>query len=326
MNILVAGGAGYIGAHTVRELAREGFAPVVFDDFSTGRREFCREVEVVEGDLLRPEEIRAALRPGRFEAVLHFASLIRVGESYENPRKYYRHNLVSSLNLLEAAVDAGVRLVVFSSSAAVYGDPADIPIAESHARAPISPYGRTKDMVERMLEDFDRAHGLRFAALRYFNAAGADPEGGLGELHEPETHLVPNVLAALAGVRPLEVFGADFATPDGTCIRDYVHVTDLARAHVLALGHLLGGGASEFVNLGAGRGHSVLEVISRAEAVTGRRTGWTVRPRRLGDPPVLLASNAKAGRLLGWTPRLSGLDDILRTAWDFHRDHGFSPA
>ncbi len=317
--VLVAGGAGYIGSHTARELERAGFTPVVFDDFSAGCREFCEGRRTIEGDLLRPGDIRAALAADRFEAVLHFASLIQVGESYADPGKYWRHNVGSSLNLLEAVRDAGVRNVIFSSSAAVYGAPREIPIPETHPLDPISPYGRTKEVVERMLADWDRAYGVRSISLRYFNASGADPAGGLGERHVPETHLIPNVLASLTGGgTPLSVFGTDFDTPDGTCLRDYIHVTDLARAHVLALERLVATGRSDVFNLGTGRGYSVLEVIREAEAVTGRTVRWTAAPRRPGDPAVLLASNEKARRDLQWAPRLSGIGEILRTAWEWH--------
>jgi UDP-glucose-4-epimerase GalE len=318
--ILVAGGAGYIGSQTVRELQRTEFRPVVFDNLSSGHREAVGEVELVVGDLRDPESIRRIFEKHDFEAVLHFASLIQVGESYANPRKYYLQNLVTSLNLLETALDAGVRRFIFSSSAAVYGVPRNIPLREDHPLDPINPYGRTKEMVERILRDYDRAHGLRYVSLRYFNAAGADPDGGMGERHDPETHLIPNILKAVLGQSPaLSVFGTDFPTPDGTAVRDYIHVADLAAAHVLALRHLLDNGRSEVVNLGTNRGYSVKEVIAAAEKITGRRVPREVRPRREGDVPVLLASKEKAERLLGWKLRHSDLETILRTAWNWHR-------
>jgi len=318
--ILVAGGAGYIGSQTVRELQRTEFRPVVFDNLSSGHREAVGEVELVVGDLRDPESIRRIFEKHDFEAVLHFASLIQVGESYANPRKYYLQNLVTSLNLLETALDAGVRRFIFSSSAAVYGVPRDIPLREDHPLDPINPYGRTKEMVERILRDYDRAHGLRYVSLRYFNAAGADPDGGMGERHDPETHLIPNILKAVLGQSPaLSVFGTDFPTPDGTAVRDYIHVADLAAAHVLALRHLLDNGKSEVVNLGTNRGYSVKEVIDAAEKITGRRVPREERPRREGDVPVLLASKEKAERLLGWKLRYSDLETILRTAWNWHR-------
>jgi UDP-glucose 4-epimerase len=293
---------------------------VVFDNLSSGHREAVGEVELVVGDLRDPESIRRVFEKHDFEAVLHFASLIQVGESYANPRKYYLQNLVTSLNLLETALDAGVRRFIFSSSAAVYGVPRDIPLREDHPLDPINPYGRTKEMVERILRDYDRAHGLRYVSLRYFNAAGADPDGGMGELHDPETHLIPNILKAVLGQSPaLSVFGTDFPTPDGTAVRDYIHVADLAAAHVLALRHLLDNGKSEVVNLGTNRGYSVKEVIDAAEKITGRRVPREERPRREGDVPVLLASKEKAERLLGWKLRYSDLETILRTAWNWHR-------
>jgi UDP-glucose 4-epimerase len=317
--ILVTGGAGYIGSHTVKELVRAGFEPLVFDDLSSGHREAVGEAEFIRGDLHDASALAAAFKGGDISAVLHFASLIQVGESYRNPQKYYRHNLFTSLNLLEGALAAGVRAFIFSSSAAVYGMPREIPIREDHPLEPVNPYGRTKLTVEKILLDYDRAYGLKFVSLRYFNAAGADPGGGMGEGHIPETHLIPNVLRAAAGKGPvLRVFGTDFPTPDGTAVRDYIHVTDLASAHVLALRHLQGGGSSEFINLGSNRGYSVREVIAAAEAATGRPVPREDRPRREGDPPTLLASKEKAERVLGWTLRYSDLETILKTAWAWH--------
>lgn len=320
MKVLVAGGAGYVGSHAAKALAAAGFEVLVFDDFSTGRRELVRGREVIIGDLGNPGEIRDVFRSIEVSAVLHFASLIRVGESYADPRKYYEHNLKTSLNLLGGMLDAGVKTFIFSSSAAVYGIPQEFPITETHPLEPISPYGRTKLMIERVLADYGRAFGLRSMALRYFNASGADPDGNLGELHEPETHLVPNILLSLLGKRPmLEVYGTDYPTPDGTAVRDYIHVTDLAEAHVLALKAVLAGRAGGAMNLGTNRGYSVLEVIRTAERVTGRQVPYVAKPRREGDPAVLLASRGKAERELGWEPRLSELETIIRTAWDWHR-------
>ena len=323
MTILVAGGAGYIGSHTAKELAREGFDVLVFDDLSSGRREHVRGRPFLQGDLMDREAVQAAFRGRTIEAVFHFAGLIQVGESYADPRKYYTHNLLSTLNLLDAMLEAGVSKLIFSSSAAVYGAPRETPIPESHPLDPANPYGRTKAMIERILEDYDRAYGLRSISLRYFNAAGADPDGEMGETHDPETHLVPNILKSLLGTAPrLGVFGGDFPTPDGTAIRDYIHVTDLAAAHVLALKALLRGGASAAVNLGTNTGCSVLEVIRRAEAVTGRPVPYDIRPRRKGDVAVLLASKEKAEELLGWKPALSSLETIIATAWSWHRRNG----
>lgn len=319
-SVLVAGGAGYIGSHTVKELRRAGFRPVVFDNLSGGHRDAVGGAELVEGDLRDAAAIGRVLKSGDFEAVLHFASLIQVGESTTHPRKYYLQNLLAALNLLEATLDAGVRAFIFSSSAAVYGVPRETPLREDHPVDPINPYGRTKAMVEHVLRDYDRAYGLRYVSLRYFNAAGADPEGELGERHDPETHLIPNVLRAVSGHGPtLGVFGTDFPTPDGTAVRDYIHVTDLAAAHVLALRHLLGGGQSEIINLGTNRGYSVREVVAAAEKITGRPVPWEEKPRREGDPPVLLASKEKAERVLGWKLHYSDLGTILETAWTWHR-------
>jgi UDP-glucose 4-epimerase len=320
MKVLVCGGAGYIGSHTVKSLLREGFEVVIFDNFSSGREELLIGGEVIRGDLDDKESIRQVFISRKIEAVLHFASLIQVGESYLNPQRYYTHNLSTSLNLLEAMLEAGIKTFIFSSSASVYGTPLEIPITESHPLNPINPYGYTKLFVERILQDYGKAYGLKFISLRYFNAAGADPEVQLGELHNPETHLIPNILLFLLGKKErFDVFGTSFPTPDGTAIRDYVHVTDLADAHVLALGKLLASPVSDFINLGASRGYSVLEVIKKAEEVTGRRVSYVVKPERLGDVPVLLASRKKAMQYLGWEPRYSDLGTIVETAWHWHR-------
>jgi UDP-glucose-4-epimerase GalE len=320
MTILVAGGAGYIGSHTVKELRREGFDVIVFDNFSSGRLELIGDTPRVRGDLLDREALRQVFEARKIEAVLHFASLIQVGESYTDPRKYYIHNLTTSLNLLDAMLEAGVKTLIFSSSAAVYGDPLETPIPETHPTNPVNPYGRTKFMVEEILRDYDRAYGLRSISLRYFNAAGADPDGETGECHDPETHLVPNILLSLLGKQPrLAVFGNDFATRDGTAARDYIHVTDLASAHILALRALLAGRSSDAINLGTEAGHSVLDVIRAVEKATGRTVPFDVGPRRQGDVAVLLASKEKAEKSLGWKPSLSSLETIIETAWKWHR-------
>jgi UDP-glucose 4-epimerase len=320
MTILVAGGAGYIGSHAVKELRREGFDVLVFDNFSTGRPELIGDTPYIKGDLLDSEALRLILRKREIGAVLHFASLIQVGESCADPRKYYTHNLTTSLNLFDAMLEAGVKVLIFSSTAAVYGEPLETPIPETHPAKPTNPYGRAKLMVEDILRDYERAHGLRSVSLRYFNAAGADPDGGTGECHDPETHLVPNIMLSVLGKRPrLEVFGGDFPTADGTAVRDYIHVTDLAAAHVLALKTLLAGGPGDIINLGTEIGYSVLEVIRTAEKVTGRAVPYDIGPRRLGDVAVLLASKAKAERVLGWKPRLSSLETIVESAWNWHR-------
>ncbi len=320
MKVLVAGGAGYIGSHTVKELLREGYEVIVFDNFSTGKKELLVGGELVEGDLMNKDSIKKALRSKGIGAVFHFASLIQVGESYTNPLKYYTHNLLSSLNLLDAVLEARVKVFIFSSSAAVYGNPLQIPIPETHPLNPVNPYGQTKVFVEKILEDYERAYGLKFISLRYFNAAGADPEGLLGEMHEPETHLIPNILLSLLGEKKrLELYGTDFPTEDGTAIRDYIHVTDLAKAHVIALQRILESSRSEFINLGANKGYSVLEVIQKTEKVTGQKVPYKERPRRKGDVPVLLASREKAEKILGWELSHSDIETIIETAWNWHQ-------
>jgi len=320
MKVLVAGGAGYIGSHTVKELLREGYEVVVFDNFSTGKKELLVGGELVEGNLMDKDSIKETIRSKGIGAVLHFASLIQVGESYTNPLKYYTHNLTSSLNLLDAVLEAKVNAFIFSSSAAVYGIPLHIPIPENHPLNPVNPYGQTKVFVEKILEDYERAYGLKFISLRYFNAAGADPDGLLGEMHEPETHLIPNILLFLLGKKKgLDVYGTDFPTEDGTAIRDYIHVTDLAKAHVLALQRLLESSRSEFINLGANKGYSVLEVIKKTEKVTGHKVPYKESPRRKGDVPVLLASREKAKKILGWELSHSDIETIIETAWNWHQ-------
>lgn len=322
MAILVTGGAGYIGSHTVKELLKRKYEVIVFDNLSTGHLELVQGGHLVQADLRSLEEVRNVFRHHPVEAVMHFAALMQVGESYADPQKYYVHNLVSSLNLLQATLEAGVKYFIFSSSAAVYGQPLEIPIREDHPLQPINPYGASKFMVERMLPDYDRAYGLRYVSLRYFNAAGADPEGQMGEWHDPETHLIPNILLHLLGRNPgFQVFGQDFPTADGTAIRDYIHVTDLALAHVLALEKLKAGEPSQVVNLGSSRGYSVLEVIRTAEKVTGRRVSLKFGPRRPGDVPVLLASSEKAETHLGWKREFSDLEFIIETAWKWHLNH-----
>lgn len=320
MKVLVTGGAGYIGSHTVRELLKSGYEVVVFDNFSTGRKELLVGGELIEGDLMDKDSIKKALKRGNIGAVLHFASLIQVGESYTDPRKYYTHNLVSSMNLLDAMLKAKVKAFIFSSSAAVYGVPLQVPIPENHPLNPVNPYGQTKVFVEKILEDYQRAYGLKYISLRYFNAAGADPDGLLGEMHEPETHLIPNLLLFLLGEKKgFDLYGTDFPTEDGTAVRDYIHVTDLARAHVLALQRLLESSRSEFINLGTNTGYSVLEIIKKTEAITGKKVLYKERPKRKGDVPVLLASNEKAEKILGWKLSHSDIETIIQTAWNWHQ-------
>ncbi len=319
MKILVAGGAGYIGSQTVQELLLEGYDVTVFDNFSTGKRDFIPGGSIFEGDLMDRESVEDAFDKTDFDAVLHFASLIEVGESYANPNKYYTHNLISSLNLLNVLLKKGVHKFIFSSSAAVYGSPETSPISEDHPLRPINPYGQTKFFVEKILEDYGRAHGLKFISLRYFNASGADPDGLRGEAHNPETHLIPNILLFLLNKRDrFFLYGNDFNTPDGSAVRDYIHVKDLARAHVLALKRLFLKSESEFINLGTNKGYSVLEIITKVEQITGKKVNYTTSPRRLGDPPVLLASKDKAERLLGWKLEYSDIETIIQTAWNWH--------
>jgi len=322
MKVLVTGGAGYIGSHTVKDLLNHGYEVLIIDNFSSGHRELVSGGEVIQADLRNKDQIEDVFRQHKIDAVLHFAALIQVGESYQDPQKYYLHNLITSLNLLESMMHHGVKSFIFSSSAAVYGPPQKTPIEEDHPLAPANPYGMTKFMVEKILADYNRAYGLQYVSLRYFNAAGADPEGKLGELHSPETHLIPNLLLHLLERNPdFRVFGNDFPTPDGTAVRDYIHVTDLARAHVLALEKLLAGAGSQVLNLGSSRGYSVLEVIRTAEKVTGKKVSPKFAPRRLGDVPVLLASNSRAENWLGWERKYSDLETIIQTAWLWHQKH-----
>lgn len=320
MKIFVAGGAGYIGSHTVKELIQEGFEVLIFDNFSTGRKKLVVGGDLIEGDLRDKDSLKKAFSSRDIGAVLHFASLIQVGESYLDPKKYYTHNLLSSLNLLEAMMEAKVKYFIFSSSAAVYGKPDEVPIPESHPLNPINPYGQTKLLVEKILQDYEKAYGIQFISLRYFNAAGADPDGELGEMHEPETHLIPNILLFLLGKKmDFDLFGTNFPTSDGTAVRDYIHVTDLAKAHVLALRYLLSNPKSEFINLGTNRGYSVLEIIKRVEKITAKKVAYRKKPRRKGDVPILLASKEKAERILGWKTQYSDIETIIKTAWAWHQ-------
>jgi len=319
MHVLVCGGAGYIGSHMARQLAGHGHQVTVLDNLSTGHRAAVRWGPLVEADLLHPLALERAFSGQRFDAVMHFCARSLVGESVAAPYAYYANNLAGTLNLLQAMQRHGVDRLVFSSTAAVYGEPRAACIDEDHPREPINPYGASKLMVERILADAAAAYGLRSVSFRYFNAAGAAADGALGEMHDPETHLVPNVLrAALGAGPPLQVFGDDWPTPDGTCIRDYVHVDDLAQAHRLALEWMdLNPGAHAF-NLGNGAGFSVREVITAAEAVCGHRIPWSVVPRRPGDPAVLVAASSLARRELGWAPAYPELESILSSAWRWH--------
>ena len=320
--VLVTGGAGYIGSHACKALAGAGFQPVVFDNLSRGHREAVRWGPLVEGDLADRQRLCAALIEHKVEAVMHFAAYAYVGESVTDPALYYRNNLGGTLSLLEAMREAGIGEIVFSSTCATYGIPDGVPIREDAPQRPVNPYGETKLAIERALHWYAAAYGLRSVSLRYFNAAGADPEGEIGEHHEPETHLVPLVLQAALGHGPhIEIYGTDYPTPDGTAIRDYVHVRDLAIAHMRALERLRGGGGSAAVNLGTGQGHSVREVIAAAELASGRKVPARAAPRRPGDPPALVADPSLAGEILGWHPQHSDLDTIIRTSLAWHTRH-----
>lgn len=318
--VLVTGGAGYVGSHVCKALARAGYLPVAFDNLSRGHRPAVRWGPLVEGDTADRARLVAAIERYEVGAVLHFAAFAYIGESVTDPALYYRNNLVGSLALLEAMRETGVGRIVFSSTCATYGIPEQVPIPESMRQLPVNPYGETKLAVERALRWYGEAYGLRWAALRYFNAAGADRDGEIGEDHDPETHLIPLVLQAALGVRPfVEIYGTDYPTQDGTAIRDYIHVEDLAAAHVAALDHLAAGGASLALNLGAGRGHSVREVIAAAERIGGRTVPWRAAPRRPGDPPALVADARLAVDRLGWRPLSSDLETIIRTSLAWHR-------
>jgi UDP-glucose-4-epimerase GalE len=312
---LVTGGAGYIGSHTVKALRRSGRDVVVLDDLSAGHREAVGDAPLIVADVRDGAAVRAALRESRADSVLHFAGRLNVAESVGDPAGYYDVNVVGALTLLEAMASEGVERLVFSSTCAVYGEPEATPITESHPTRPINPYGETKLAVERALPHFERACGLRSIALRYFNASGADPDGELGEDHDPEIHVIPRAIeSALEGV-PFQIFGRDYPTPDGACLRDYVHVTDLADAHVRALQALEDGSGSAVFNVGTGRPHSVLEVVGAVERVCGRPVNAIDAPRRAGDPARLYAANDRVRDVLGWRPRFTDLDDIVRTAW-----------
>ena len=328
--VLVTGGAGYVGSHAVKALAAAGRDVVVLDNLSAGHAEAveriagafpARAIELVTGDtsdVALVEDLLARVKPA---AVMHFAARLSVPESVADPAGYYRNNVIGTLTLLEALVKAGVSRFVFSSTCAVFGEPEAVPIEESHPTRPVNAYGETKLAIERALGHFDRAYALKSVALRYFNASGADPDGLLGEDHDPEIHLIPRAIMAATGGEPLQVFGDDYPTPDGTCQRDYVHVADLAQAHLLALARLEQGGASAVYNLGNGEAVSVREVIDAVERVSGRKVPFVTSPRRPGDPARLVASSVRARLELGWRPALAAVDDIVGTAWRWHQSH-----
>lgn len=316
--VLVAGGAGYVGSHACKALAADGFLPVVYDNLSTGHRSFVRWGPLVQGDLLDQSTLTLALTEHLPIAILHFAACADVGESMEDPAKYYSNNVVGALNLLDAARAAGNVPIVFSSTCAIYGRTQCSPIREDTSLAPVNPYGRTKLVIEQALSDYRAAYGLPSICLRYFNAGGCDPDGEIGESHEPETHLVPRaILAAMNPATELSIFGEDYPTPDGTAIRDYIHVCDLADAHVAALRHLLAGGESASFNLGSGAGLSVRQVIHSVERVTGLHVPCRVASRRSGDPAVLVADSTRAKRCLGFSPSRSDIDSIVGSAHDW---------
>ena len=325
--ILVTGGAGYVGSHACKALAGAGYRPVVYDNLSRGHREAVRWGPLIEGDLHDTDQVAAALQTHRVTAVMHFAAYAYVGESVGEPATYYRNNVGGTLALLEAMRRTGTGAIVFSSTCAVYGSPERLPIDEATPKLPLNPYGETKLAVERALHWYAGAYGLRFAALRYFNAAGADPEGEIGEDHDPETHLIPRVLRAALGTgEPVEVYGSDYPTADGTAIRDYIHVADLGDAHVRALAYLGAGGENGAMNLGTGEGCSVRQVIAAVERIAGRAVPFREAARRPGDPPELVADPALARARLGWEPHHSDLDTIIRTALDWERRAGRAPS
>lgn len=323
MNILVTGGAGYIGSHVVEALQAAGFTPIVYDNLSTGHAAAVPEdVQLVEGDIHDVAFAKHIMEQFKIDAVIHFAASSLVGESMENPSKYYFNNVEGSFHLLEAMRGAGVDRIVFSSTAAVYGEPEAVPIKEDSKLQPTNVYGRSKLVIEGMLKDYDMAYDMRYVALRYFNAAGASPARDIGEDHNPESHLIPLVLKTAQGVRKqVAIFGTDYPTEDGTCIRDYIHVCDLAKAHVLALQHLLKGGASRVYNLGSENGFSVRQIIDSAKKVTGVDFTVVEETRRAGDPAVLIASSEKIREELGWVPEHSNVEEVISNAWKWHKGH-----
>ena len=319
-NVLVTGGAGYVGAHSCKALARAGYTPVVYDNLSTGHESFVRWGPLVQGDIRDYTTLRDAIHSHEISAVLHFAACAYVGESVTDPHKYYDNNVAGTLSLLRAMLDTGNLAIVFSSSCAIYGEPNQIPISETCPKQPVNPYGASKLMIERVLLDYARAYGLQFVALRYFNAAGADPEAEVGELRDPETHLIPRAMMSIQGhLEDFSVFGSDYPTPDGTAIRDYIHVTDLADAHVAALRRLQDGKPSGSYNLGTGQGYSVREVLEAISAETGEDLRTPMGLRREGDPAELVADASLGRGELGWRPQRSDLGTIVRTAWAWHR-------
>jgi len=326
LRILVTGGAGYIGSHTCKALAAVGYEPVALDNLSTGHHWAVKWGPLVVGDIADRARVANVIKEFGIRAVIHFAAHAYVGESVRQPQKYFDNNVVKTLALLDTLLEVGISKVVLSSSCATYGIPQKLPITEDHPQEPINPYGASKLFVEKILHWYEQAYGMHHMNLRYFNAAGADPDGEIGEDHAPETHLIPLVIAAARGVNPMvEIFGTDYDTADGTAVRDYVHVCDLASAHVNSLDHLFAGGQSASVNLGTGHGHSIRDVISAVEAVSGRAVPVVEGPRRAGDPPTLIANPQLGQTLLRWTPDKSDLRTIVRTAWGWHRKRRLEP-
>ena len=318
--MLVTGGGGYIGSHACKALEKAGYIPVTYDNLIYGHTWAVKWGPFEEGDILDRQRLDEVIHKYKPEAIMHFAAFAYVGESVENPGKYYRNNVAGSLTILEAMRDHGIRDIVFSSTCAVYGNPETIPISEDHPTMPINPYGFSKYAVERMLDDFSAVHDMRYVSLRYFNAAGADPDAEIGEDHDPETHLIPLVLDAAAGrSENVKIFGTDYDTPDGTCIRDYVHVSDLADAHVLALEYLKDTGKNDIFNLGNGDGFSVKDVIETAGKITGKEIRANESKKRLGDPAVLVGSSVKIQKVLGWQSQYAGIEKIIQTAWNWHK-------
>lgn len=321
MAILVCGGAGYIGSHINKQLNKEGYETIVFDNLVYGHREAVKWGTFVKGDLANISDIEEVFEKHRIDVVFHFAAYAYVGESLEEPEKYYYNNVVNTLNLLNVMRRYGCTRIIFSSTCATYGEPEIVPVTEDMLQNPINPYGRTKLMVEKIFRDYQKAYGLQFVVLRYFNAAGADPDGEIGESHEPETHIIPLVLDAASGKRAdIKVFGIDYDTPDGSCIRDYIHVTDLADAHLKAMHYLENGNHGDFFNLGNAVGTSVLEVIDSVKRVTLKDFRVVLTERRLGDPAKLVGSSEKAQKVLGWKPQYGDIDIIVRHAWNWHQN------
>ncbi len=320
MSILVCGGAGYIGSHVVLELIKKNYDVIVIDNLSNGHKEFLqKDARFYEGDIRDEKLVEKIIHDEKIDSVIHFAAFSLVGESMINPTKYYDNNVLATFSLLNSLRKNNVKKIIFSSTAAVYGEPQSIPITEDNPVNPINPYGETKIVIEKMLHWFDKAYGIKYVALRYFNVAGADETGQIGEAHNPETHLIPIILKAVRDNKTIKIFGNDYPTPDGTCIRDYIHVTDLAAAHILALEKL--SDQSKIYNLGNNKGLSVMEIVKTAEIVTGKKINYEIAPRRVGDPAILIASSEKIKNELGWQPKFCTPEKIISSAWNWHKNH-----